>query len=50
MGYIPGAGALPDVCTRLPGVAQRPRASHIYQAGHECLEYNYVILSVLCTL
>ena len=26
-GYIPGLGALPDVCTRLPTGVQHPRAS-----------------------
>ena len=42
ISYIPGTGALPDICARLPRGAWRPRVSAygIYQAKHECLGYS----------
>ena len=43
MGYIPGMGALPDICARLPGGAQRPRVS-AYISGTSALPDIYARL------
>jgi len=48
--YIPGAGALPDIYTRTPGVRCAQGRVWIYQAGHGCLGYSYFLHSALLNL